>query len=109
MQIVIKILLSLLVIVAVAFIGRSPSLAGLIATMPLAGVLALVWLYTDNRGDNGLITSYTRSALWGVIPSLLFYAAALVCFKRHWPLPAVLGMGFAVWAAAAAVHQWLLR
>ena len=53
--------------------------------------------------------TYTRSALWGVIPSLLFYAAALVCFKRHRPLPAVLGVSFAVWAAAAAVHQWLLR
>ena len=44
-----------------------------------------------------------------IFVSLLFYVAALVCFKRHWPLSAVLGVGFSVWAAAAVVHQWLVR
>ena len=110
MQWFLKITISLAVILAVTQIGRkSPSLAGLVATMPLAGLLALVWLHMDTHGDGPTMSAYTRGALWGIIPSLLFYAAALACFKRQLPLGAVLAISFGVWLTAAAVHQWLAR
>jgi uncharacterized membrane protein (GlpM family) len=52
---------------------------------------------------------FTRGALWGILPSLLFFAVAFVCFKREFSLPLVLGLSFAVWLGAAALHQWLLK
>ena len=61
MRFVIKLLISVCVIAICAQIGRKlPSLAGLIAVMPLTGVVVLVWLYVDNPGDFELMVDYTR-------------------------------------------------
>jgi len=110
MQFAVKLLLANLIIIACTQIGRKfPSLGGLIATMPLTSLLVLLWLYSDNPGDSRLMTDYTRGVLWGVIPTVLFFAVALVCFRRQWPLPLVLSVSFAAWLAGAAVHQWLLK
>ena len=105
-----KLLLSNMVIIACVLMGRRhPSLAGLIATMPLTSLLVLIWLHLDNPGNHGLLTGYTRGVLWGIIPTILFFAAAHFCFLRELPLPWALAAGFAVWLAGACVHQWLVR
>jgi hypothetical protein len=44
-----------------------------------------------------------------MMPTILFFAAAYLCFRRQLPLPLVLSAGFGVWLAGAAVHQWLLN
>jgi uncharacterized membrane protein (GlpM family) len=110
MKFAIKLLVGVCVISLCAGIGRKlPTLAGLIAVMPLASLIVLVWLYSDNPGDFALMTAYTKGALWGIVPTVLFFLAALLCFHKHLPLWAVLCAGFAVWLVAALVHQWLLR
>jgi len=110
MRFVIKLLLSVCIIVFCTQIGRKlPSLAGLIAVMPLTGLIVLVWLYSDNPGNYKLMTEYTTAALLGILPSILFFIIALVCFKKQLSLWIVLSAGFAVWLTAAAVHQWLLN
>jgi uncharacterized membrane protein (GlpM family) len=110
MRFVIKLLISLSIILLCSGIGKKlPSLAGLIAVMPLTGLLVLIWLYLDNPGDFELMTNYTRGALWGIIPSVLFFLAAFFCFQKHLPLWIVLCASFAVWIIAAIVHQLLLR
>ena len=51
MQFFFKLLISIAIIVFCTQIGRKfPSLGGLIATMPLTGVIVLVWLYSNNPG-----------------------------------------------------------
>ena len=46
MRILIKIIISLIVIVAATAVGkRLPSAAGLIGVMPLTGAIVLVWVY----------------------------------------------------------------
>lgn len=110
MQFAVKLLLTNLIIIACTQIGRKfPSLGGLIATMPLTSLLVLLWLYSDNPGDFRLMEDYTRGVLWGIIPTILFFAVALVFFRRQWPLPLVLSVSFAAWLTGAAVHQWLLK
>jgi uncharacterized membrane protein (GlpM family) len=110
MRFVIKLLISVCVIAFCAGIGRKlPTLAGLIAVMPLTGLIVLVWLYRDNPGNFNLMTEYTKGALWGIVPSILFFLVAFVCFRRHLPLWMVLCASFAVWIIGAFVHQWLLR
>ena len=109
MRFVIKLLISVCVIAFCAGIGRRlPTLAGLIAVMPLTGLIVLVWLYLDNPGNFNLMTEYTKGALWGIVPSVLFFLVAFVCFRRHLPLWIVLCASFAVWIIGAFVHQWLL-
>ncbi len=109
MRFVIKLLISVCVIAFCAGIGRKlPTLAGLIAVMPLTGLIVLVWLYLDNPGNFDLITEYTKGALWGIVPSVLFFLVAFLCFRRHLPLWIVLCASFAVWLIGAFIHQWLL-
>ncbi len=110
MPFIVKLLLSNLIIIACARIGRShPSLGGLIATMPLTSLLVLIWLHLDNPNDFPLLVGYTRGVLWGIIPTILFFAAVYLCFRRQLPLSLALSAGFGVWLAGAAVHQWLVR
>lgn len=110
MQFAVKLLLTNLIIIVCARIGRqSPTLGGLIATMPLTSLLVLFWLHDDNPDNYRLLTSYTRGVLWGIIPTILFFSAAYFCFRRELPLSVALAAGFVTWLAGALVHQWLVR
>jgi hypothetical protein len=52
MQILIKVALSVIIILAATAIGKKlPSAAGLIGVMPLTGALVLAWMYLENRGE----------------------------------------------------------
>ncbi|MHC4240569.1 MAG: DUF3147 family protein [Planctomycetota bacterium] len=91
MRFVVKLLISIAVIVFCTQIGRKlPTLAGLIAVMPLTGLVVLVWLYLDNPGNFGLVSDYCRGALWGIVPSILFFLVAFACFRRQLSLWIVL-------------------
>jgi len=110
MRFAIKLLVSVCVIAFCAQIGRKlPTLAGLIAVMPLTGLIVLVWLCLDNPGNFSLMTDYAKGALWGIVPSILFFLVVFICFRKHLPLWLVLCASFAVWFVAAFIHQWLLN
>jgi len=110
MQLVIKIALTLLVVLLAVAIGRKfPSLGGLIAVMPLTGLIVMLWLYSDTRGNSAAMQDYTKGALFGIIPTMLFFAVAFIGFRKEWGLPVVLLTSFATWAIAAFFHQWLLK
>ncbi len=110
MQIFIKIFLSLGIILAATEIAKKmPSLAGLLAVMPLTGALILVWVHLENRGSPGVMQVFSKSAFFGILPTLLFFLAALICYRKHLPLTLVLAISFGSWAAAALIHQWLIK
>jgi uncharacterized membrane protein (GlpM family) len=110
MQTLVKVTISVIVILAATAIGkRLPSTAGLIGVMPLTGALVLVWMYLENKGDPDVMEGFAKGALWGILPSILFFLVALFCFKKGFSLPMVLVSSFGVWLAAAFVHQWALR
>ena len=110
MRFAVKLLISVCVIGFCVGIGRKlPTLAGLIAVMPLTGLIVLVWLYRENPGNFNLMTEYTKGALWGIVPSVLFFLVAFVCFQKRLSLWIVLCASFAVWLVAAFIHQLLLK
>ena len=110
MRFVIKLLISVGIIIFCTQVGRKlPTLAGLIAVMPLTGLIVLLWLYSDNPGNLVLLTDYTKGALWGIGPSILFFVVAYLCFRKQLSLWLVISASFAVWLMGAAVHQWLLH
>jgi uncharacterized membrane protein (GlpM family) len=110
MQLAIKIALSLAVILLATYTARRfPSVAGLIGVMPLTGALVLAWVYLENHGDPGIMAGFAKGALWGMLPSLLFFLVALFCLKKGLPLTIVLLTSFAAWFLAAMVHQGALK
>ena len=110
MQILLKAVLSVAIILAATAVGKKiPSMAGLIAVMPLAGALVLVWMHVENNGSPQVMQGFTKGAIWGILPTILFYLVALFCFKRQFPLSVVLCASFGAWLAAAFLHQWLVK
>jgi hypothetical protein len=49
--------------------------------MPLTGALVLVWVYLENKGDQGVMQNYAVGALFGIVPSIIFFLVALIGFK----------------------------
>lgn len=110
MQILLKASLSLIVIfAATALAKRLPSAGGLIATMPLAGALVLVWVYLENGSEKGFMQVFAKGAIWGILPSIVFYVTAFFCFKWEKSLAITLLASFAAWGLAAIVHQLILK
>ena len=110
MQLALKIIISVAIILTATTIAkRFPSVAGLIAVMPLTGALVLVWVYLENDGNAQVMQAFTKGALWGIIPSILFFAVVLICLKKEAPLPVLLAASSMIWLAAAVVHQWMTR
>jgi uncharacterized membrane protein (GlpM family) len=110
MPILLKIVLTLAIILAATAVGRKwPGLAGLIGVMPLTGALVLVWLALDSGNDPRVMQHFTRGALWGLLPTILFFLVAFLCYRKGLALPLVLATSFTAWLVAAALHQWLLK
>jgi uncharacterized membrane protein (GlpM family) len=110
MQLVLKVLLSIGIILIATGIGRKwPSAAGLIGVMPLTGALVLIWMHIENKGNADIMQNFAKGALWGILPSILFFLVALFCFKKQMPLHIVLLASFGIWLIAAVIHQLLLK
>ncbi|MDD2321711.1 MAG: DUF3147 family protein [Geobacteraceae bacterium] len=110
MQLLIKVVFSVtIILLATAVAKRFPSLAGLVGVMPLTGALVLVWVYLENRGNRDIMEAFAKGALWGLLPSGLFFLAAFYCLRKGFSLPLVLGSSFLLWFVAACLHQWGLK
>ena len=81
LQTVIKVLLSSGIIVIVSEIAKKNTLiGGLIASIPLVSVMAMVWLYIDTK-DIENINALSKSILWMVVPSLALFISLPVLLK----------------------------
>lgn len=84
----IKAILSALIIVAVSELGkRSPSMAALLASLPLISVLGMIWLWRDTT-DTARLATHAEATFWYVIPSLPMFLLIPVLLRRglgFWP------------------------
>jgi hypothetical protein len=67
---------------------RSPGIGGLIASLPLVSVLAIIWLWRDTS-DVERIAAHAESTFWFVLPSLPMFLL----------FPALLRHGIGFWLA----------
>jgi len=89
MYLLFKLILSAGIVVIVSEVARvSPRLGGLIASLPLVSMLAMIWLYVDTQ-DTQAIAGLSREIFWLVLPSLLLFLA----------LPWLLRLGLQFYAA----------
>lgn len=93
LYLVIKAALSGMIVALVSEIARRyPSWGGLVASLPLTSLLAMIWLWRDT-GDSLRIAELSASTFWFVIPSLPLFLV----------LPILLRSGMAFWVALAVV------
>jgi hypothetical protein len=70
---IIKVALSAILIVAVSEVSKKSSLiGGIVASVPLLSVFAMIWLYIDTKSVEK-VSQLSTSVFWLVIPSLSLF------------------------------------
>ena len=88
---IIKAAISGMLVSAISEIARRyPGWGGLLASLPLTSLLAILWVYRDGA-DKEQIAALATSTFWFVLPSLPMFLV----------LPALLRSGMAFWLALA--------
>lgn len=88
----VKAALSGVIVMVVSEVARRhPGWGGMIASLPLVSVLAIVWLWRDTA-DATRIAAHAEATFWFVLPTLPMFLA----------LPVMLRHGIGFWVALAA-------
>tara|TARA_R110000772_G_scaffold261501_1_gene380015 strand:+ start:216 stop:569 length:354 start_codon:yes stop_codon:yes gene_type:complete len=108
---IIKAALSGVLIAIVSEVSRRyPGFGGLIASLPLISLLAIIWLWRDTGGDAAHVATHARSTFWYVLPSLplfLIFPALLDRGMNFWmalSIGCLITVGLYVFARWTALH-----
>ena len=86
-----KALISGLIVAAASEVARRwPGIGGLIVSLPLVSLLAIVWLWRDT-GDPARVAQLAQGAFWFFLPSMPLFLV----------LPAMLRAGIGFWVGLA--------
>ena len=70
---VLKIVITTALIVIISEIAkRNTLIGGILASIPLISILAIIWLYVDTKNTE-IISEFSINVFWLVIPSLTFF------------------------------------
>ncbi len=104
-----KLLLSAVTIVAVSEVAkRLPFWGGLLASLPLVSILAMVWLYLDTR-DDAKVVALSWNIFWLVLPSLTLFLALPLLIRQQLGFPLALMLAIAVMLLCYGVMVLLLK
>lgn len=96
----------LLIAVVSEVARRNPGWGGLLASLPLVSVLAMIWLWRDTH-DAARVADLATGAFWFFLPSIPLFLIVPVLLRAGMDFWAALGIGCAVtmilYAAMAAV------
>lgn len=78
---IIKVALSAILIVLVSEVSKKSSLiGGIVASVPLLSVFAMIWLYIDTKSVEK-VSQLSTSIFWLVIPSLSLFIILPILLK----------------------------
>ncbi|MGE0201378.1 MAG: DUF3147 family protein [Candidatus Melainabacteria bacterium] len=104
-----KYALSALMVVLISETARrSGWLGGLVASLPVASLLAMCWLYAETR-DRSAVAGFSAAVVWYVLPSLVLFLVLPVLLKTPLSFPLALGVAVLCTLAAYALTFWLLQ
>lgn len=93
LYLIIKAAISGVIVAAVSEIARRyPSWGGLVASLPLTSLLAMLWLWRDS-GDPERVAELSASTIWFILPSIPLFIA----------LPLLLRSGVSFWLSMLLV------
>ncbi|MFO7882719.1 MAG: DUF3147 family protein [Kosmotogaceae bacterium] len=103
---IVKIIITAIIIFLISEIAKRYSLvAGIIASLPLTSLLAMIWLYIDTR-DISLISELSKEIFLMVIPSLVFFVSLPVIINKTKNF--VISMLIASSLTTGAYYMWFL-
>ncbi len=106
---IIKVLVSAILIVAVAELAKRNTLMGaVIASIPLISVLAFIWLYLDT-GDVSKISKLSMQIFWLVIPSLILFVSLPLLLKLNANFYIALTISIGLTAIGYSMLVWVLK
>lgn len=109
-QDVFPILISILVLIAVAILQKQSKLAAaLTTTMPLTVPLAMWIVYASSDGNRKTMTQFNLGMVLGIIPSIGFLIVAWLAARAGLKLVPSILLGYGVWAIGAAAIFSLRR
>lgn len=106
---VIKLVLSAGLVVAISEIAkRSALIGGLVASLPLVSVLALIWLYIDTK-DPQQVAALSISIFWLVLPSLPFFLVLPLLLRTKLPFFASMSLAAVIMSGSYVLMLVLLK
>lgn len=109
LYLIIKVFLSAIIIVTVSEVAkRSSLLGGLITSLPLVSILAMVWIYIDTK-DVEKISQLSTSILWLVIPSWTLLFTLPIFLKKGLGFYPSLALSAVLTMIAYAIMLFILR
>ncbi|MEF8793899.1 DUF3147 family protein [Thiohalorhabdus sp.] len=98
----IKTIVTAILVVAISEVAkRSALIGGILASVPLTSVLAMVWLHVET-GDVARISALASSIFWLVLPSLVLFLVLPWLLHRGVPFP----LSLIAAIAATALAYW---
>ncbi len=89
-QFITKTLISAVIIAIISTISKKyPGIGGLIASIPLTSLIAMIWLYQETQDTQKVIT-LSNSIFLMIFPSLIFFLVLPILLKRINFYPAIL-------------------
>ena len=96
LYLIIKAALSGIIVAAVSEIARRyPSWGGLVASLPLTSLLAMLWLYRDSH-EPERVAELSLSTIWFIGPSVPLFIALPMLIRSgvgFWPSMAIVVVG----------------
>ena len=107
-EFLIKTLFSALIISIIAYISRkNTTIGGLIASLPLTSILALVWMHHGGSSIQSMI-ELTQIIFWMVIPSLIFFLVFPIFLRMNFPFYKALISSSLVLLVTYAIYSQIL-
>lgn len=85
---------------------RYPGWGGLVASMPLVSVLAMLWLYGETR-EPEKVAALAMSAFWFFLPSMPMFLIIPFMIRAGWSFGATMVTALVVTIALYAGMNWL--
>jgi len=89
-QFITKTVLSAIIIAIISTVSKKyPGIGGIIASIPLSSLIAMIWLYQDTQ-DTQKVIALSNSIAWMILPSLVFFMVLPNLIKRINFYPAII-------------------
>jgi uncharacterized membrane protein (GlpM family) len=109
MHFIIKTVISALIISLVSEVSKKyPFFGGIIVSLPVTSILALMWLYTDT-GDKNKVVDLSNSIALMIIPSLVFFISFSILIRHNVRIQYSLILSSIIMAAAYTLYTIILK
>lgn len=108
LEFITKTLVSALIITLISYVSRRSSLfAGIIASLPLTSILALIWMHHGGSSVGSMI-EFSSIIFWMVLPSLVFFIVFPALLRLNIPFYGALMLASIVLIGVYSVYTQIL-